>query len=35
VQRNNYEDLNILNENKARKTMTIYAGNGTQKNKQD
>ncbi len=25
--RNNYEDLNILNGNKVRKTMTIYTGN--------
>ncbi len=31
--RNNYEDLNTLNGNKVRKTMTIYAGNGNQKNK--
>ena len=33
--RNNYKDFNILNGNKVRNTMTIYAGNGTQKNKQD
>ncbi len=29
--RNNYKDFNILNGNKVRNTMTIYAGNGTKK----
>jgi hypothetical protein len=29
--RNNYEDLNISNKNKVRETMTIQAGNRTQK----
>jgi hypothetical protein len=33
--RNNYEDLNILNGNKVRKTMTIQVGNGTQQNKKE
>jgi hypothetical protein len=35
VNRNNYKDFNILNENIVRKKYTIYARNGTQKNKQD
>ncbi len=34
-ERNNYKDLNILNSNKVRKTMTVQAGNGTHINKQD